>query len=957
MINEANQDAEESQAIEKTATEQPESTTPTADAISAVNAEAAGQATAQEPAKESAEEPAQGPQPPPAAEAAVPAEAESASHATETTEHVPAESDAAGAKTEPAAAPSPVPASPPERKPNRVVMAPKVPFAPAPPPPAAPPPTAPTSTASTTPASSARPSAPVEETATGDIDFGAILEQFEQEQAVFHQGDLVEGKVVGITDRGVLVDFGYKSEGFVPVEEFTGPGGEMTAVVGDPVEVIIRTMSGDSAPQLSRIDALGRKVWDDIEAAFNSETPVIGRVVDKTKGGLRIDLNGVEAFLPGSQIDSRPIRGLDSYIGQDIEAQVIKFSRRRNNIVLSRKIITDKVVNEQKAETLGKIDVGYIVDGVIKNLTEYGAFVDIGGIDGLLHVTDMSWGRIHHPGDVLKVGEHIQVKVLKLDREREKVSLGYKQLLPDPWSTVVEVYPVNTKLKGTVSSVTEYGVFVELEPGVEGLVHVSEISWSRKRLFHKGQEVEVQVLGVDTVEKRISLGMKQFAENPWDTVDLRYPVGSKVRGKVRNLTDFGAFIELEEGIDGLVHVSDISWAKKIKHPKDVLKKDQEVEAIVTSIDKRGQRLSLSMKDLTPSAWEGFVATHRPGDVVRGKVSRFTNFGVFVELGEGLEGLCHISELSDERVDRPESVAELGQEMDFKILRIEPADQKIGLSHRAVGKESEPVVDTKIYSTEAKGGMASLGELAKLRLGETDAAPSEEEDPEEKKRAKQAAKKMKAEEFAAKEAQAALGTESAIDETSTRGSGTEDSPVAEIEKAEIAAASSEDNASLETPTEQISAGDGGSADSDSSLEKAVAAEGEIVAEGTLSTNRPEPGPAAEVAPEAEVTNEAQTAAEAEPAAETASTTDIEATTEAQATAEPGLGSTAEESPAAAVEETGGGQRLAEDAQIEAEAASSDSTAETAQEPESSAETPTAEVTKGKPASEEPEKQSA
>jgi small subunit ribosomal protein S1 len=596
--------------------------------------------------------------------------------------------------------------------------------------------------------------------ASGEIDFGAILEQFEQEQTVFHSGELVTGTIVGITDRGVLIDFGYKSEGFVPPEEFTGPEGEMTAVVGETVEVVIRSIhSGEGAPQLSRHDALGRKVWDEIEAAFQAETPVIGRVVDKTKGGLRIDLNGIEAFLPGSQIDSRPIRGLDSYIGQDIEAKIIKFSRRRNNIVLSRKVITDELVNEQKAETLTKIDVGFIVDGVIKNLTEYGAFVDIGGIDGLLHVTDMSWGRIHHPGDRFNVGDHIQVKVLKLDREKEKVSLGYKQLLPDPWSTVVEVYPVNTKLNGIVSSVTEYGVFVELESGVEGLVHVSEISWSRrsqspKRLFHKGQEVEVQVLGVDTVEKRISLGMKQFQDNPWDFVDIKYPVGAKVRGRVRNLTDFGAFVELEEGIDGLVHVSDISWAKKIKHPKDVLRKDQEVEAIVTSIDKRGQRLSLSMKDLTPSAWEGFVATHRPGDVVKGKVSRFTNFGVFVELGEGLEGLCHISELSDERIDRAESVAELGQEMDFKILRIEPVEQKIGLSHRAIGKEDEPVVDTKMYSTEAKGGMASLGELAKLRFGDATEESDPKQDAEEKKKEKKAAKQLRAEEFAAKEAEAA-----------------------------------------------------------------------------------------------------------------------------------------------------------------------------------------------------------
>jgi len=651
-----------------------------------------------------------------------------------------------------------------------------------------------------------------DENAHNDIDFGAILEQFEQEQTVYHSGELVEGKIVGITDRGILVDFGYKSEGFVPVEEFTGPDGAITAVVGETVEVIIRSIHpGDGAPQLSRTEALGRKVWDDIEKAFNAETPVTGRVVDKTKGGLRIDLNGVEAFLPGSQIDSRPIRGLDTYIGEEIEAKIIKFSRRRNNIVLSRKVLTDAVVNVQKAETLGKIEIGYIIDGTVKNLTEYGAFVDIGGIDGLLHVTDMSWGRLHHPGDQFKVGEHIQVKVLKLDREKEKISLGYKQLQPDPWSTVVEAYPVNTKLSGTVSSVTEYGVFVELEHGVEGLVHVSEISWSRraqspKRIFHKGQQVEVQVLGVDTDEKRISLGMKQFSENPWDTVDLKYPIGTKIIGKVRNLTDFGAFIELEEGIDGLVHVSDITWAKKIKHPKDVLHKDQEVEAIVTSIDKRGQRLSLSIKDLTPSAWEGFVATHRPGDLVRGKVTRFTNFGVFVEIGEGLEGLCHISELSEERVERAESVAELGQEMDFKILRIELADQKIGLSHRAVGKEVEVPVDTKMYSTEAKGGMASLGELANLKFGEAAEEASVEEAPEDKKKAKEAAKKKKAEEFAAREAEAAAQAEkdaANVDTTLSEEAVAEALESEAVEPAEEGAQASEaEDAVAETTAEEV-----------------------------------------------------------------------------------------------------------------------------------------------------------
>lgn len=650
------------------------------------------------------------------------------------------------------------------------------------------PPREPSISSSPQPAAAHAPAKTADEDApVADIDFGAILEQFEQEQTQYHPGDLVEGKVVGVNDRGALIDFGYKSEGFVPLEEIASSEGEVSLKVGDAVAAVLRNMpSGDSAPVLSIRDAQGRKVWDEIEQAYNSETPINVRVIDKTKGGLRVDVNGIEGFLPGSQIDSRPIRSLDTYIGQEFEARVIKFSRRRNNIVLSRKVLTDEVVNAQKAETLSKVDIGYIVEGTIKNLTEYGAFVDIGGIDGLLHVTDMSWGRIHHPQDIFKVGEHIQVKILKLDREKEKVSLGYKQLLPDPWSTVVEVYPVETKINGTVSSVTDYGVFVELEAGVEGLVHVSEISWSRraqspKKIFQKGQQVEVQVLGVDTVEKRISLGMKQFQDNPWDTVDLRYPVGTKIRGRVRNITDFGAFVEIEEGIDGLVHVSDISWGKKVKHPKDILKKDQEVEAIVTNIDKRGQRLSLSMKDLTPSAWEEFVAMHRPGDVVKGKVSRFTNFGVFVELGDGLEGLCHISELSDDRVDRPEDIATLGQEMDFRILRIEPAEQKIGLSHRAVGKEDEqPYADTRTFSSEAKGGMASLGELANLKFGS--AEPAAEEPPKTSKKSKKEAKAETAEEAApAEDTSNAEGSEPQADEVPAY-----EAPAAESAQEEAAA---------------------------------------------------------------------------------------------------------------------------------------------------------------------------
>jgi small subunit ribosomal protein S1 len=899
MNNEVTQTAEESETIEKTAAEQtpaatateaaPTQDTAAATASSTESGETAATATAQEaPVEDAPTTETATPEAPvveaPAADAAPAPEApavETAALEAPAADAPAVEAPVAEAAPAPEAPAAEAPAAP--AAPRRVMKPASMQFTPPPPPP----------TATPTPAPRAQASAPAAAADTqesGDIDFGAILEQFEQEQTVFHPGELVTGTVVGITDRGALVDFGYKSEGFVPLEELTGPDGELIVAQGDTLDVVIRSIySGDGAPQLSRVDALGRKVWDRIEEAFRAEEPIVGKVVDKTKGGLRVDIDGVEAFLPGSQIDSRPIRQLDSYIGEDIEAKIIKFSRRRNNIVLSRKVITDEVVNAQKAETLSKIDVGYVVEGTVKNLTEYGAFVDIGGIDGLLHVTDMSWGRIHHPGDLFKTGDHIQVKVLKLDREKEKISLGYKQLLPDPWSTVIEVYPVNTKLNGHVSSVTDYGVFVELEPGVEGLVHVSEISWSRraqspKRIFHKGQEVEVQILGVDTVEKRISLGMKQFQDNPWDTVDLRYPVGSRVTGRVRNITDFGAFVELEEGIDGLVHVSDISWGKKIKHPKDILKKDQEVEAIVTNVDKRNQRLSLSMKDLTPSAWEGFVATHKPGDVVRGKVSRFTNFGVFVELGDGLEGLCHISELSDERVERAEDVAQLEQEMDFKILRIEPADQKIGLSHRAVGKDEEPTTSSssssssepRMYSSEAKGGMASLGELANLKFGSAEAEPAAAEEPKKKtkkERAAAAAEAPPAEEHSPSPQTSAIEEGALSEESPAAAEGSE--PAAAAEEPATEQAPTPETATEEAPAATEETSPEAAADEAPAVDETPAAEEaapEAPTEETPAEVPADEAPAADVA--ADETTQSDEAPAAEASADEAPTAEAE-----------------------------------------------------------------------------------
>jgi small subunit ribosomal protein S1 len=554
-----------------------------------------------------------------------------------------------------------------------------------------------------------------EENRSSTEDFGSLLDQFEQEQSSLQEGEVVRGTVVGLTERGVVIDFGYKSEGIVNPNEFM-ENGQIAVKAGDEVDVLVKNMeTAEGFPLLSRADAVRLRAWDDLEKAFNDGTPIKGRVMERIKGGLRVDIDGIAAFLPGSQVDVRPVRNLDSLRGREIDAKVIKLNRKRSNVVLSRKAVLEERNADRKGKTLEQIEEDIIVEGQIKNLTDYGAFVDLGGVDGLLHVTDMSWGRVQNPGDVFKVGDNVQVKVLRFDRDRERVSLGYKQLLPDPWETIEERFPPNARITGKVASVTDYGAFVELEPGVEGLVHVSEMSWSKRvkhpsKLVNPGDIVEVEVLSVDPKARRISLGMKQVQDNPWHSLAERYHVGARVHGRVRNLTDFGAFIEIEDGVDGLVHVSDISWSRRVKHPSEVLKKGQQVDAVITAIDPENRRMSLSIKDLEPNAWNDFVASHKPGDVVRGKIARFASFGAFVELGDNLEGLCHISELSDERVNKPEDAVQIGQEMDFKVLRVDAENRKIGLSARAAAHD-QPIVETKIYTSEAGGGMASLAELA------------------------------------------------------------------------------------------------------------------------------------------------------------------------------------------------------------------------------------------------------
>ena len=553
---------------------------------------------------------------------------------------------------------------------------------------------------------------------SGAQDFSAMLENYEKESAASRQeGEIVRGLVVGISDQNVLVDIGYKSEGVVAREEFLDHQGNLTVKRGDEVDVLIKSLENqDGYAILSRAAAMQVQSWERLRHAHQTHETIKGRVIERIKGGLNVDLDGVPAFLPGSQIDIRPVRNLEGFLKQEIEVRVIKLNRKRGNVVVSRKAVLEEVSGKKKTETLANIEEGVVLEGTVKNITDYGAFIDLGGIDGLLHIIDMSWGRIQSPTDILKVGDTIQVKVLKFDREKERISLGYKQLLPDPWQSVAERFPKDSHVRGKVVSLTDYGAFIEIEPGVEGLVHVTEMTWSKRlkhpsKLLSIGQEVEAVVLEADPHSRRISLGLKQVSPDPWETLPVRYHVGSRVTGKVRSLTDFGAFVEIEDGIDGLVHVSDISWTKRIKHPSDVLKKGQQVDAVITNIDVDGRRLSLSIKDLEPNAWDRFFDTHKLGDVIKGRAVRFANFGAFIEIEEGIEGLCHVSELSDSRVEKPEDAVKIGQVLPFKILKLDPSQKKIGLSARAVGKENDPE-DVRTYQ-ETGSGMATLGDIANL----------------------------------------------------------------------------------------------------------------------------------------------------------------------------------------------------------------------------------------------------
>jgi len=530
-------------------------------------------------------------------------------------------------------------------------------------------------------------------------DFASALENFttETEEAV-GEDRVIKGTVLKLTSTHVVVDIGTKSEGMLPLSEVLDHEGKPKVKPGDEIDVMReKGQTEEGYVNLSHQKAARLHAWDEVEKAHHSKKPIKAVVIERTKGGLTVDILGARAFLPGSQVDLRPIRNLDGMKGQTLEVTVIKVNKKRGNIVVSRKELLEGEQNEKRSKTLEHLEEGSILTGVVKNLTEYGAFVDLGGLDGLLHITDMSWGRLTHPRDLVNVGDQIQVKVLKYDTEKQRVSLGFKQLTPDPWLDAEHRYPVGAHVSGRVISVTDYGAFVELEQGIEGLVHVSEMTWSKRmkhpsKLVNVGDQVECVVLNVNPSERRISLGMRQLAENPWDALHDKYPVGMTVEGRVRNLTDFGAFIEIEDGIDGLVHVSNLSWTKRV---------------IVLAIEPDKRRLSLGVKQLQPDVWETFFEKHHVGDVIHGKVLRVAAFGAFVEIAEGVEGLCHKSEAVDGN-GQPMHL-EPGVEHDFKIIKMSAEEKKVGLSIRAVGEEASRS-EVEAYKQPVSSTSSTIGEL-------------------------------------------------------------------------------------------------------------------------------------------------------------------------------------------------------------------------------------------------------
>ena len=530
-----------------------------------------------------------------------------------------------------------------------------------------------------------------------------LMEQFAVPEPAAAEGEIFDGHVLAVTDAGVIVDVGGKFEGLVPAQEFVDSGSPIEFGPGQTIEVERLHAQKDGYVLLSHVRAHRRRVWERIEKSYREHATIKGKVTERIKGGLVVDI-GVRSFLPASQIELRPVHDLDSWKDKEIEVRVLKLNRKRGNVVVSRRAILEEDQKSKRETLMGSLADGTIVTGKVKNVTDYGVFVDLGGMDGLLHVSDLVWGRVPHPSSIVKAGDDLQVQILKFDKDKQRISLGRKQLLPDPWATVPERFPVGTRVHGKVVGVTDYGAFVQIEPGVEGLVHVSEMSWSKRtkhpaKIVKEGDQLEVVVLEVKTDQRRISLGLKQTQPDPWDAAAEKYPVGTVVSGRIRNLADFGAFVEIEEGMEGLIHISDVSWTERIKHPSEKFKKGDTVEAKVLKVDSQNRRLSLGIKQLK-DIWADWFTAHKVGDILKGKVARTTDFGAFVELAEGIEALCHVSEIEERRPKgdrdkekaargaRVTAVLTTGTEYEFKILRLEPEQHKISLSYRAAQKQVE-----------------------------------------------------------------------------------------------------------------------------------------------------------------------------------------------------------------------------------------------------------------------------
>lgn len=567
-----------------------------------------------------------------------------------------------------------------------------------------------------------QPAKAADDNAFEDISFAELFEQ-DDNNTVINVGEVAVGTVVGLAGDAVLIDVGDKAESYIPLIEFRHEDPDREIAIGDQFEVFIEKRKEEGGLLLSREKAIAIKVWEEIARIQEDDGTIEGRIDSRVKGGMSVDI-GVPAFLPYSQIDLRPVKDLDALIGETYDFKILKFNRKRNNVVISRRVILEEERSALREQMRNTLQEGQIIRGAITNITDYGLFIDLGGMDGLCHITDLSWGRVSHPSKLYTVGEELEVKILKYDKDSNRISLGVKQLKADPWEQVPELYAPGARVPGKVVSITDYGVFVELEEGVEGLVHISEMSWSKKpkhpsKIVGVGDAIEVQVLKVEADTKRISLGMKQLLPNPWDVVEENYPVGAIIEGKIKNITDFGVFIGIEEGIDGLIHVSDLSWTERIKHPSEKYAKGETIQAVVLKIDKENERFSLGVKQLEPDPWQAAVTNYPIGSTVEGAITNVTDFGIFVQLEEGIEGLVHVSEISKDKVKTPVDMFKVGDNLQAMVINVSADDRKIGLSIKALQeKEENDGVIPEEYMPKAQAGPSTLGDLLKAAAGET-----------------------------------------------------------------------------------------------------------------------------------------------------------------------------------------------------------------------------------------------